>query len=414
VLAGGLSFFAARNALAVHFGGEDTRQGYERAVRWEPQSSRNWYLLGRSYLYDLEQPDAGRAVEALRKAVALDPYSAEALLDLANAYEGEGDTKQAQDAYLAAQKVYPMSADVAWSYGNYLLRQGQQDAAYAELHKSLTLDPSRATEAFSRAISASTDVNELLDKMVPATAKAYLPILHWLSDLGDMADAELVWYRLVGLNTKVPIRDEVPFFNGLLHAGRPGDAARLWPQAIAIMENPPPPDPESSVLWDGGFESGFKGGGFAWEYKPVTPDVQIGFDRAEKHSGEQSMRILFNGHRNLDFEDVCHQFVPEGKKYVLTAWVKTQLTSSEGVRLQIHAFSGGGMVSALSEDVHGTRDWTELRMVWTAPPDSGLGSVCIKRIMSDAPGSDIQGAAWIDDVVMVPATEAESGAATKP
>src|SRR5215471_17735641 len=258
-----LVFFSIRNAVAVHYAGLEKREGYELAARMEPRNARNWYLLGRSYLYDLAQPDVQRAVQALRKAVALDPYSADALLDLAFAYEGENETARARDAYLSAQRVYPMSADVAWSYGNFLLRQGQEDAAYAQLHKSLTLDPKRATEAFSRALNASSDVNRVLDKMVPATAATYVPILHWLSGVDDLADAEQVWYRLVGLKPAVPLRDLVPFFNALIHDRRPDDAARLWPQAVSIMQNPPPPDPQGSLLWDGGFESGYSGGGFA-------------------------------------------------------------------------------------------------------------------------------------------------------
>jgi hypothetical protein len=31
--------------------------------------------------------------------------------------------------------------------------------------------------------------------------------------------------------------------------------------------------------------------------------------------------------------------------------------------------------------------------------------VCVIRKMSDIPGSDIQGAAWLDDISMVPANE---------
>src|SRR5262245_45011193 len=112
-----LSFFAARNAIAAHYLGRDTRRGYELAVRLEPRNPRNWYLLGRSYLYDLEQPDPVKAVNALRKSVELDSYSAEAMLDLAIAYDSEGDAAQARAALNSAQRVYPLSADVAWGYG---------------------------------------------------------------------------------------------------------------------------------------------------------------------------------------------------------------------------------------------------------------------------------------------------------
>jgi len=411
-----LGFLAVRNAIAAHYLGRDTREGYERAVRLEPHNPRNWYLLGRSYLYDLEQPDPVQAVSALRKSVELDPYSAEAMLDLAIAYDGEGDTAKARSTLVSAQRVYPLSADVAWSYGNFLLRQGEQEAAFAQLHLTLELDPRRSAEAFSRASQLQPDAGMVLDKVVPPTPATYVPILHMLSDAGDMETAQQVWFRLIGLHQKVPLREVVPFFDALIRKRRPDQAALLWPQGVAIMENPPPDDPAGSLLWDGGFESGFRGGGFSWRFTPVSRDVQISFDRAEKHSGEQSLRILFNGRENLRFEDACHSIVPEpDQSYLLAGWVKTQsLTSSEGVRLQINAFTKAGVASTQSGEIHGTQPWTQLQLVWTAPEDSGFGNVCIGRKMSDMPGSDIQGAAWIDDVVMIPASAAGAAVAPRP
>jgi hypothetical protein len=404
-----LVFFSVRNAVAAYFVDLDTRDGYERAVRLEPHNSRNWYLLGRSYFYDFEQADLVRAVAALRHAADLDPYSAAVLLDLAAAYESEGQTEQARYALVSAQRVYPLSADVAWSYGNFLLRQGKYDAGFAELRKALELDPKRVTEAVGRALAFEPDPSVVLDKVVPRSTATYLPLLTFESDSGNAAVAQLVWVRLVSLGQKVPLSDVLPFFRALVSGDRPEDAARLWPQAVGIMANPPPPDPSGSLIWDGGFESGVAGGGLGWLFSPVSGDAQISFDRSEKHSGQQSLRILFNGRRNISFADGCHLFVPQpGRLYVLTGWVKTQsLTSSEGVRLEIRAASRTGEVAALSGEIHGTQPWSELRVLWKAPEDSGLGKVCVKRNMSDKPGSAIQGAAWIDDVALVPFAAAE-------
>jgi tetratricopeptide (TPR) repeat protein len=410
VLAAALGYFGLRNAFAAHELGLDTRAGYERAVRVEPANPRNWYLLGRSYLYDFEQPNTPRAIQALGKSIALDPYSAEALLDLAIAYDSEGDTAQAREAYVTAQRVYPLSADVSWSYGNFLLRLGEQEAALREIRKTVELDPKRAAEAFSRALLAQPDANDLLDKAMPATTAVYLQILHTLSAAGDLDNAQRVWDRLVFLHEKVPIRDVVVFFNELIHQRRPEDAARMWPQAVSMMQNPPPPDPQGSLLWDGGFESGYAGGGFAWRFVPATPNVQISLDRSEKHSGDQSLRVLFNGHENVNFEDGCHSITPEaGKRYLLTAWVKTQsLTSSEGVRLQIFVFTPTKNESVTTDEVHGTQDWKQIQLEWTAPQGASFGTVCMKRRMSDQPESDIQGAAWIDDVSLIPVSEASA------
>ncbi len=48
------------------------------------------------------------------KAVSLDPYSAEALLDLANAYEGEGDQVKARTAFAAAADFFSVLT-ASWS-----------------------------------------------------------------------------------------------------------------------------------------------------------------------------------------------------------------------------------------------------------------------------------------------------------
>jgi tetratricopeptide (TPR) repeat protein len=403
-----LSYFGIRNALAAHSLGFDTREGYQQAVKLEPGDSRNWYFLGRSYLYDFEQPDAARAVQAFGKAVALDPYAAEAWLDLASGYEEEGDWAHAREAYRSALRAYPLSAEVNWGYGNFLLREGHQVQGFQVIRKAVELDPKRSAEAFSRALRVEPDANILLDQAVPASAAVYLPILQALSDAGDLENAQLVWDRLVALGEKVSMREMAKFFDALIRRGRTADAYRLWPQAVSIMLNLPPADPGGSLVWDGGFESGYTGAGFAWYFRPVTEDVQISLDRSEKRSGEQSLRILFNGLRNVNFEDGCHNIAPEpGKRYLLTAWVRTQsLTSSEGVRLEIVTYDPPSNERVQTEAVDGTQVWKQIRMEWVAPATATIGMVCVKRNMSDMPGSNIQGAAWIDDVSLVPIAEA--------
>jgi hypothetical protein len=329
------------------------------------------------------------------------------LLDLANAYDGEGDTAQARETFLAAQRIYPLSADVCWSYGNFLLRQGERDAALREIHRTVELDPKRAAEAFSRALLVQPDANILLDQAVPASPEVYLAILNSLAGAGDLKSAESVWERLLELHPRVPIRAMVNFVDEYIHQYRGADAVRAWNQAITIMQNPPPPDPQGSLLWDGGFESGFSGAGFAWRFLPASKDVLISFDRSEKHSGAESLRILFNGQENLRFQDVCHHITPQpGQHYLLTGWVKTQsLTSSEGVRLQIFVYTPAGNQTVATGEVHGTQSWKQVQLQWTDSPGATFGEVCVLRNMSGQFGADIQGAAWIDDVSLVPSPE---------
>ena len=57
-----------------------------------------------------------------RRAVQLNPRSPFYKLDLASALEMSGDNAEAEKYYREAQKFYPISAEVSWRYGNFLLR----------------------------------------------------------------------------------------------------------------------------------------------------------------------------------------------------------------------------------------------------------------------------------------------------
>src|SRR6266699_6480721 len=92
-----LSYFSVRNALAVHYAGLQTAEAYERATHLEPADPRNWYLLGRYWQYNLEDPDAARAIRSYLSALSLNPGSSDTWLDLATTYESEGHFTAARD-----------------------------------------------------------------------------------------------------------------------------------------------------------------------------------------------------------------------------------------------------------------------------------------------------------------------------
>src|SRR6266849_8955704 len=169
-----LSYFSIRNALAVHYAGLQSAEAYERATHLEPADPRNWYLLGRFWQYNFEDPDAARAIRSYLSALSLNPASSETWLDLATAYESEANLVAARDAFLHAKKDYPLSAEVSWRYGNFLLRQGELDAAFSEMCLAIEADPKRAAEAFSRSLRAGSTNETTLDRVLPPISEAYV------------------------------------------------------------------------------------------------------------------------------------------------------------------------------------------------------------------------------------------------
>ena len=399
-----LAYFSIRSARAAHAIGLNTRAGYERAVRLEPGDARNWYLLGRSYQYDFEQPDPRAALSAFLVSRSLDPHFIGTLLDLAANYEEAGNAGEARAAYLEAKRIYPFSADVHWSYGNFLLRQNEIPEALLELRKSLELDPKRSAEAFSRCLRVTLAPAEILDEVIPPDMQAHMDILFDLAHSGQLDIAMQVWAHANLLPANVKLGDIAVLANALLQNSRPADAALLWQQATQKLEKPLPPDMPGSVLWDGGFEASFPYGGLGWHYDSVAKGVQIETDPREKHSGAQSLRLLFAGRTNVAFSDVCHTVIVDpGKSYQLSAWIRTKgLTTDQGLRLVLYSNSKGKMSAVFTPDIHGDEPWTPVSLLWTAPPDVHTALVCVARNQSESSDGEVAGLAWVDDVALVP------------
>jgi hypothetical protein len=285
-----------------------------------------------------------------------------------------------------------------------LLRAGELPQAFAEIRHSVSVDPKRAAEAFSRCWRVDPDIQVILDQVLPPTASVYLDAIRELIAEAQVNPAVTVWNRLLASKPEIHLIDAVPLTDMLLFSRRPEDARRVWMEAASLAGTPPTGDPPDSVLWDGGFETGVTGGGFAWSFPPVPTGVQVEFDAKEKHSGRRSLELGFDGKHNVNFADVCHlAIVLPAATYRLSGWIRTQaLTSEQGVRLRLEWTENAHTNSLDTPELHGTQAWTEVQQLWTAPAEVHQVRVCVARNPSDVYASRIKGAAWIDDVALIP------------
>jgi cytochrome c-type biogenesis protein CcmH/NrfG len=400
-----LAYFSIRSAFAEYYSELDTLQGYERATRLEPSEFRYWYLLGRYWQFNLVDADASRAIRAYTTALALNPHDAEIWSDLATAYESEGDIAAARDAFLHAKRAYPLSAEVSWRYGNFLLRQGELDAAFLEIRHAVEADPKRAAEALSRALRAEPNIDLLLDRVLPPDSTVYLNAIWEQTNEGYTENAFKIWQRLASLHPHVQLVDCFALVGALRRDKRFLDARQVWDQALTLSGLADLPEPAGSILWDGGFESGVIGGGFAWTFPVGIRGVQISIDPHEKHSGSHSLQLFFNGKFNLQLIGPCHDVpVEPSTTYRFSAWVRTQsLSTDQGIRFQLRPWAAQDASTAVTSDLRGTQPWTLLETSWSSGKDTHEMQVCAVRYPSQEADSKIQGIAWLDDVAVMPA-----------
>jgi hypothetical protein len=388
----------------VNNAGLGTRAGYEAAVRLEPANAENWYLFGRYWQYTLDEPDSRRAINNFRRALAINPAYTDAWLDLASVYETEGNAPAARDAFLQARKAYPASAAVSWRFGNFLLRQGETKQAFAEIRRAVYADPKRSAEAFSRCWRVDPNVESILDNIIPPDRVPYLDVIRELASAGQIPASLTVWRRLVAFHPRMSPADVILFTEFLLQRNHFDDAHRVWQDTLSLSDSVTG-DPAGSTIWDGGFESNVRGGGFAWTFALSSAGVQTTLDHGQKHSGKQSLRFFFDGKHNPYYDGVCtNAAVQPETTYRFSAWIRSQsLTSDEGLRFRLYSFSDThGTTSTDTPDIRGTQSWTRLELPWIAGKDVHRARVCVLRNTSHGFDRNIQGTAWVDDISLIP------------
>jgi tetratricopeptide (TPR) repeat protein len=399
-----LSFFSVRAAVARHYSDSESAKQLQTAVRLEPGNFAYWYNLGRYQQYNLEQPNGALAEASYRKAIALNPDATEAWLDLGTAYELDGKAAEASEAYLQAKRSYPTSADVSWRYGNFLLRQGQQAQAYAELRRAIAADPLRGGAAFSRAYRTNPDIDELLRDLLPPIQSVYVDVIWEALSEKQLAVAKTVWAKLLTIHPHLDLREINRLVGELLMAGEDTEARRVWEQGTATMNLPPLLQPKDTVIWDPSFESGLKNSPFSWSFPSTYQGATVSLDKSQKLSGSQSLRFSFDGKHDPTLETPCTSaIVQPSTTYRFSAWIKTNaLTSDQGIGFRLRSVSQGITSDLKTQQLLGSNPWTDVNQVWTAGPDVRSLQICVVRDPSANPDARISGTAWIDDVNLLP------------
>jgi hypothetical protein len=394
-----LSLFGIRAALAGHYVSLNTRAGFETAVRLESSDPSMWYFLGRYWQFDPVEADTGRAIKTYRTSLGLNPLSADTWLDLALAYETRGEVDAARKAFLEAKHLYPVSSEVLWSYGNFLLRQNELESAFAEFHRAIEESPQLGGEAVRICRHVEPDFNQILYRVLPPKAEAYQSAVWELMGEADTTDALKVWSKLFLLHPKLHSRELIQLVDALLRSQHTSDAARVWGEAVTLMDLPKMDDPAGSLIWDGGFETDVTGGGLAWRFGQHQSPV-ITYDHNVIHSGLRALRLDFDQQNISGFVDVCQPvFVEPKTPYEFSAWLRTKDMADEGgifFRLAMPGLQASPVFETTK--LLGTNEWTRVSMLWTSPDESRLAEVCLERLRAY---DQHHGTTWVDDVSLL-------------
>lgn len=399
-----LIFEASRIWIANNRLSSDQLAVMERGVALVPGDGSAWDRIGRKRQWDFVNSDLPGAIQDYRHAVAVDPRSAHFWMDLASAYEASGEDAKAREAYRQAVAVYPASAEVAFHFGNFLLREQEYPAAYAELQKAVRADPKLLPLAISRAWRASGDVGDLLNGVLPANTGSYLAALDFFSSTQQPEAALAVWERLVALGKPVALQRDFAFFDELIRADRSGEARVAWRQALAAAGLPHDEPAGQNLVWDGNFARDFSQGGLGWRW--TLSDADMSVDPEPAPDGSRAIRIDFGGGTNLALA-TPEQYVPvePGRRYHFHALMRTEgITTESGPRFSITDPNHAGALNVQTENFTGSHPWTPVEADFDTGAQTHFVLIQVLRSPSRLFENRLEGTAWIAEVSIVPAS----------
>jgi len=374
----------------------------EKGVRLVPYNADAWDRLGRFQQWDLADPDPSAAILDYQKAVSYEPLSSYYWMDLAGAYEESGDIAHARTAFERAEAVYPISAQVAWYYGNFLLRQQDYAAGMKEIQRAVRTDSSLLPLAISRIWHSGHDINAVL-QILPANVDAYFDALDFFDATHDAESGLTIWQKLLALGRSFPLARSFPFLEELIREDRADDARRVWLEALGAAGLPHDLPPDGSVISDGEFTQPFANGGLGWRWDSPL-GVAIDFDAPRLSGHTRSVRLDFGGGTNLDLA-APSEYVPvePNRTYDFRGYLRTeQITTESGLRFSIVDPHHVGVINLLTNNLTGSNPWTEADGQILTGPETHFLLVRLIRYPSRLFENKLSGTAWIADISLIP------------
>ncbi len=340
--------------------------------------------------------DLPKSLAEFEKAVALSPYDFRLWFELGKARERNGDTDGAEKALRKALELAPNYSQLQWTLGNFLLRQGNETEAFAQIRKAAEGDRAFANPAIASAWQLFQGDAARIKSYVgdsPNLKSAFALILAKEKRFDESFE---VWSSLPEAARKTDFKangDEI--YKKMLEAKKYRSALRIFTD---IAES----DEKKFALGritNGGFETNINPQNpevFEWQIaEGVEPQILV--DKAQKHGGEISLVIVFNNKDGKASRNISQSVAVESnRKYVFETFYKAELKTSTTVKWEI-TDAADGKVLASTEAIAAEADWTSLKAEFTAPETTEAVTIRLVRVPCNTTLCPITGKLWFDD-----------------
>ena len=329
-------------------------------------------------------------VEAIRRH----PTDPARWSDLGQAMWDSGQIEKAQQYFSRAAALGPNRPGILFTIADFYHSVGKDNFALEQTSRALAKTVGFDGRFFNWFKQNKIPLSKVVSAGLPPDARVFRNYLRYLLNSNNAGDAEQVWNVMIerGYADDKLAREYVNFLAG---QNRFESAARAWAAYLGDRRNG---YLESNWLWNGDFESepndsplnwgAWSGGG-----------IQVARDVGVKHTGAYSLRIQFEGKQNLTQANVFQRVFVTPGRYRFEAYLKSQeLTTDQGISLQIFDATGASHLDVKTEPLLGTHDWTKVDLNICVQPQTKSLQIRVVRQPSLKFDNLIKGTLWLDSV----------------
>jgi hypothetical protein len=363
-----------------------------------PRDPNAWWLAA-STEKDLFTPEKiETSVHMFERVVRLSPNDYRWWTELGRSYEQAERPAQAEFAFRRAIELAPAYAYPHWQLANFLLRQGRDDEASAELRRTTENNVTYRNQVFSLAWDYFGKDPAKIESLASDDPDVRASLAQFYANRKYAADSLRVWNTL---------SDEEK-------AARPAVSKAiaqalyellLFRQAVEFArQSGVDKDAHAEAITNPGFEDNISNSDstlFGWKIDRTDPKSESSPDLSVKHSGARSLRTVFRNYQKPAFYGIWQNVAVEPNGvYNLRFWVRTENLKSAGTPVIEIVNGPDSQIIAVSKPFDtGTTEWQEYSVDFTIPANSDALFIRSSRsYCGDA--CPLVGTMWLDDFIL--------------
>jgi tetratricopeptide (TPR) repeat protein len=338
------------------------------------------------------------AVKLIEDAVRLSPYDYRWRIELGRALEQDEQNDAAENEFRRAVQLAPTYAFCHWHLGNFYLRQGRRDEAFAELRQAAQNNQTYREQVFSLAWDYFDKDPSKVEQLAADTPDARAGLALFFAARGRAEDSLRIWNSLNDSDKTSNPQIAKAIAHGLY-------IQRFFPQALEFARQLGI-DAESrpGAVTNAGFERSIGGqedSRFGWQIVRGDSKLDMATDSTVKHEGSRGLKVSFRNYIKPDLYNIFQTIVAEpNTNYRLSFWVRTEtLRSSGGPLLEIINANDDKMIMASKPFPTGTNDWEQINVDFRTPDNCTGVTIRTARVFCGEQ-CPIVGTLWYDEFLL--------------